>query len=312
MNAVDLKGITVRVKPHFWSPSLTILDNLSLSVTKGSVLGVIGPNGAGKTTTLKVLLGLLRPQAGSVQVLGGAITSPEIRRRLGYMPERADFPPYLTAEELVVHHGRLAGLCAGDLEKRVTQVLDLVGLNHAKKRPMGTYSKGMQQRAGLAQSIVHDPELVVLDEPMSGLDPMGRHDVREIIQHLKNEGTTVLLATHILSDVEEICDHVALIVGGRVRRRGALETLTSPQDRTYSIAASGCSPDLLRDLAPLVSRAREQMTQHVFEVEGHGGAQRVVQCILAAGGTLERMEGRTDLESLFLAEVTPKAPESRL
>jgi ABC-2 type transport system ATP-binding protein len=197
------------------------LENLTMQVQTGEVFGFLGPNGAGKSTTIKLLMRLIFPTSGTAKILGQWIENVSVHQKIGYLPEQPYFYDYLTAAELLDYFARIHGLKALDRKERVQRVLKKVGLETAKKIQLRKYSKGMMQRVGLAQAILHDPEVVVLDEPMSGLDPLGRREVRDIILELKKEGRTVLFSTHILSDAEMLCDRVGVIVGGKLRGVGA-------------------------------------------------------------------------------------------
>lgn len=197
------------------------LENLSMEVHNGEVFGFLGPNGAGKSTTIKLLMRLIFPTSGTARILGRSIEDVSMHQNIGYLPEQPYFYDYLTASELLNYFARFHGLTASDRRERVERTLKRVGLETARKIQLRKYSKGMLQRAGLAQAILHDPQIVVLDEPMSGLDPLGRREVRDIILELKKDGRTVLFSTHILSDAEMLCDRVGVIVGGKLRGVGA-------------------------------------------------------------------------------------------
>ena len=203
------------------------VEGLNLEVHEGEVFGFLGPNGAGKTTTIKMLLGLTHPTSGEVQVLGQSPQNPQARRQVGYLPEMFRFHDWLSGEEFLRFHGDLYGMSQEAQRQRIPEVLELVGLKGREKEKIRGYSKGMQQRIGLAQAILHRPKLVFLDEPTSALDPLGRREVREIIAHLKAEGTTVFLNSHLLSEVEQTCDRVAVVNKGRVVRSGRMEELLS-------------------------------------------------------------------------------------
>ena len=201
------------------------LEGLTMQVEDGEVFGFLGPNGAGKSTTIKLLVGLIFPDAGSARILGKPISDVEMHRDIGYLPEQPYFYDYLTAAEVLDYFARFHDLTATDRRERVTRMLKKVGLETAGKIQLRKYSKGMLQRVGLAQAILHDPKVVILDEPMSGLDPIGRREVRDIILELKREGRTVLFSTHILSDAEMLCDRVGVIVSGKLRGVGAPEEI---------------------------------------------------------------------------------------
>src|ERR1700738_2854025 len=199
----------------------TSLEGLTMTVEDGEVFGFLGPNGAGKSTTIKLLVGLIFPTAGGARILGKPTSDIEMHREIGYLPEQPYFYDYLTAAELLDYFARFHDLTVADRKARVQGMLKKVGLETAGKIQLRKYSKGMLQRVGLAQAILHDPKVVILDEPMSGLDPVGRREVRDIILELKRDGKTVLFSTHILSDAEMLCDRVGVIVGGRLRGIGA-------------------------------------------------------------------------------------------
>ena len=211
-----------------------VVQGLTLNVGPGGVFGFLGPNGAGKSTTVKMLLGLVMPTSGRVSVLGGSPQNPEVRRQLGFLPEQFRFQTWMTAQEFLHFHGRLAGVKVGELRARIPQVLEQVGLGGRGGETLSSYSKGMLQRAGLAQAILARPRLVFLDEPTSALDPIGRVEVREIIAGLKGEGVAVFLNSHLLSEVEQVCDHVAGVKNGEGLRQGTLDEawLTHQEGRT--------------------------------------------------------------------------------
>jgi len=198
------------------------LRGLDLSVKRGEVFGFLGPNGAGKTTTIKILLGFCQPTAGTARVCGGDPANPDTRRSLGYLPEVADYYGFLSAPELLAFYGRLCGMTRVDLGERIPATLEKVGLADVGKKRIGTFSKGMKQRVGLAQALLHDPAILILDEPLSGLDPLGRRQVRNIICELRNEGKTVFFSSHELSEAEMIADRVAILKNGRVRQQGPI------------------------------------------------------------------------------------------
>jgi len=203
------------------------LRPLNLTVEEGEIFGFLGPNGAGKTTTLKLLMGLIFPTSGSARILGREWTDPEIKAQIGFLPEQPYFYDYLTAHELLEYYGQLSGVPTRDRKRRAEEVLAQVGLRDVHGVQLRKFSKGMLQRVGIGQAILHDPKLVFFDEPMSGLDPMGRREVRDLMEQLKQAGKTVFFSTHILSDAEALCDRVAIIHRGELRGVGAVEDLTS-------------------------------------------------------------------------------------
>ena len=228
-DVVRAERLTKDFLTGFWRPRpKRALDALSLAVPQGEVFGLLGPNGAGKTTTLKLLMDLLRPTSGRVELFGKAARDPESRRRVGFVPEQPYFYDHLSAEELVKYFAGLSGLTGADRQAKANAALDRTGISgEDRRRPLRQFSKGMMQRVGLAQAIVHEPELIVLDEPMSGLDPIGRRDVREMIQALAAEGRTILFSSHILSDAEQLCSRVGILSRGRLAKVGPLAELTA-------------------------------------------------------------------------------------
>src|SRR5215831_9145959 len=213
----------------------TSLEGLTIEIQEGQVFGLLGPNGAGKSTTIKLLMGIIFPTAGSARILGKPVSDVKVHRDIGYLPEQPYFYDYLTATEVLHYFVRFHGYSAAERGERVQKMLKKVGLETAGKIQLRKYSKGMLQRVGLAQAILHDPKLVILDEPMSGLDPVGRREVRDIILELRNAGKTVLFSTHILSDAEMLCDRVGVIVGGRLRGVGAPEEIVGVKARGMEI-----------------------------------------------------------------------------
>jgi ABC-2 type transport system ATP-binding protein len=251
--AVEILGLTKDYPLGFWRRrKRRSLDNLSLEVAEGEIFGFLGPNGAGKTTTIKLLMSLIFPTAGTARVCGRSIDDIRMHREVGYLPEQPYFYDYLTARELLDYFARFFGFSPADRRGRVARSLERVGLSAAADVQLRKYSKGMLQRAGVAQAILHDPRVVFLDEPMSGLDPVGRREVRDIILELKNQGRTVFFSTHILSDAEMLCDRVAVLVGGKLQGIGSPEEIVSIEVRGMEILFE------MRDARPLPeSLARE-------------------------------------------------------
>jgi ABC-2 type transport system ATP-binding protein len=228
MSAIEILGLEKTYKVGFWvKRPKRALHPLHLTVEDGEVFGFLGPNGAGKTTTLKLLMGLVFPTAGSARILGKVWTDPEVKALIGFLPEQPYFYDHLTAHELLTYYAQLSGVPAKDRSRRVESTLQRVGLQDVQGVQLRKFSKGMLQRVGIAQAILHDPKLVFFDEPMSGLDPMGRREVRDLMEQLKHEGKTVFFSTHILSDAEALCDRVAVINKGELRGIGAVADLTS-------------------------------------------------------------------------------------
>lgn len=228
MHAIEIDNITKSYPVGFWKKQFRpALKGLSLSVERGETFGFVGPNGAGKTTTLKLLMGIIFPTAGSAHILGKDIADAEIKKKIGFLPEQPYFYDYLNPSELLDYYASLSGVSATERKKRIPELLERVGLADSARKQLRKFSKGMLQRVGIAQAIIHDPEVIFLDEPMSGLDPIGRHEIREMIQGLKDAGKTIFFSTHILSDVEALCDRVAVVHRGELRGIGVMNELRS-------------------------------------------------------------------------------------
>ncbi len=228
MAAIEILGLEKTYTVGFWRKKpKCALRPLNLTVLEGEIFGFLGPNGAGKTTTLKLLMGLIFPTAGSARILGMEIGDPRMKAQIGFLPEQPYFYDYLTARELLEYYGQLSGMNSKQRSSKVDEVLQRVGLPDVAGVQLRKFSKGMLQRVGIAQAILHDPRVVFFDEPMSGLDPMGRREVRDLMEQLKHEGKTVFFSTHILSDAEALCDRVAIIHQGELRGVGAVADLTS-------------------------------------------------------------------------------------
>ncbi|MEZ4269751.1 MAG: ABC transporter ATP-binding protein [Myxococcota bacterium] len=276
--------------------------SVDLQVHQGEIFGFLGPNGAGKTTSMKMAMGLIRPTSGRALLFGESVERPAIRRRIGYLPEQPYFYDYLTGAEILDFYGQLYGMPKKARQQRVDALLTLVGLDHARDRTLRRFSKGMLQRIGIAQAILNDPDLVVLDEPMSGLDPMGRKEVRDIILQLKQQGKTVFFSSHILHDIETICDRVAIIVRGRVERMGSLGDLLTANSGSVEVVGTDASAELL---------ARLQTDGLGAEVAGHGHRwvveearlETLLRALMDGGARITHVEPmRESLEDLFVRE----------
>jgi ABC-2 type transport system ATP-binding protein len=250
MIAIEILGLEKTYSVGFWRKKpKCALKPLHLSVQEGEIFGFLGPNGAGKTTTLKLLMGLVFPTSGSARILGMEIDDPKMKAQIGFLPEQPYFYDYLTARELLNYYGQLSGVAPKERSRKIDEVLRRVGLPDVGGVQLRKFSKGMLQRVGIAQAILHDPKLVFFDEPMSGLDPMGRREVRDLMEQLKHEGKTVFFSTHILSDAEALCDRVAIIHHGELRGVGAVADLTSSVHGKVEIVWQGTAvPSSLRAL----------------------------------------------------------------
>ena len=243
---LQVRDLRKTFDPGLLVPPVEVLRGIDLEVVRGEIFGLLGPNGAGKTTTLKAILGLVRPDAGEVRIGGVPAHRLEARRRLGFMPENPCLYPHLTGVEYLAFCAQLLGVPRSEQPLRVDGVLEMVSMAGRANRPMRTFSKGMQQRISLAQALLGRPDLLLLDEPMSGLDPLGRRDVRDIILSEKERGTTVFFSSHVIPDVEALCDRVALVVEGRVQAVGSVRDLVAQEVEGYEATFVGVAPDGLR------------------------------------------------------------------
>jgi ABC-2 type transport system ATP-binding protein len=273
------------------------LEELTMQVQEGEVFGFLGPNGAGKSTTIKLLMRLIFPTSGTARILGKSIEDVSMHQDIGYLPEQPYFYDYLTAAELLEYFARFHRLTDADRHERVQKMLKKVGLDTAKKIQLRKYSKGMLQRVGLAQAILHDPQVVVLDEPMSGLDPLGRREVREIILELKKEGRTVLFSTHILSDAETLCDRVGVIVGGKLRGVGTPGELVGMKTSGMEILFELAKADVTFPLLATATKAGESYHVHVSEEELYGALEQL-KC--AEARILQVTRLKPSLEEFFM------------
>ncbi len=260
---VRVQNVVKDFRPGFGLRRKRVLHGVTFDVHEGEIFGFLGPNGSGKTTTLKILMGLIRPTAGSASILGRDVQESEFRDRIGFLPENPYFYPFLTAREILDFYARLSGVSASDRKSHVDELLGLVNLGQAADARLRTFSKGMLQRVGIAQALIHGPEVVFLDEPMSGLDPIGRKEIRDVILALRADGKTVLMNTHILPDVEMICDRVAIIVKGSIRHQGRIEDF---------LPDTGHRTDIV--LAQLAPETADQIGER-FDLEMRGLGERV-------------------------------------
>jgi ABC-2 type transport system ATP-binding protein len=252
--AVAVRGLTKIFPVPFHRQQVVAVCDLNLEIERGEVYGLLGPNGSGKSTTLKIILGLVSPTRGRTEIFGRDSRLVESREAVGFLPENPYFYKYLTGEETLRFFGRLCGLSGRQLKNRMDELLELVGLTKARKRRLGTYSKGMLQRIGLAQALIHHPRLVVLDEPTAGVDPAGSREIRNLIVDLKERGITVLLSSHLLAQAQEICDRVGILANGRLVREGHLEELIAIENQTEFVVADA-SPKLIQEIEALVDRS---------------------------------------------------------
>lgn len=250
-NIVEAVGLTKEFRDFWNRPKAKAVNDIDFEVREGEVIGLLGPNGSGKSTTVKMLLGLLYPTGGRLTVFGTSPRSVEAKQMIGYLPEETYLYKYLTAYETLDFFGSLFGLSAGERKKRAEQLLDMVGLSHAANRQVGEFSKGMARRIGLAQAMINDPAFLILDEPTSGLDPIGCREVKDLIQLLKRRGKTVLVTSHLLSDVEDICDRVIILYGGKIRAQGTMEELLSVKNSSR-ITIPALPPEALEKIEAVI------------------------------------------------------------
>jgi ABC-2 type transport system ATP-binding protein len=296
-------GLEKTFRKPFTGRRVPAVRGVAFEVTRGEIFGFLGPNGAGKTTTIKMLMGLIAPTSGRIEILGVPGPAPDVMAKVGFLAENPYVYPYLTPREFVELCGRLSGLRGGHLRERTARVIERVGMSGAIDRPAHTLSKGMLQRVGLAAALVHDPELLVLDEPMSGLDPVGRKEVRDLIVEEKQRGRTVFFSTHILGDVETLCDRVCILRQGQVVVAGALKDLLAEDKRKSEVIVGGGSESLRAELTAMAIATRELGGELWMEVEGEAGVRAVVEKALAGGATLQSVtRKREKLEDLFVRE----------
>ncbi len=307
---IHVEGLCKDYRVGFWGRRVTVLRDLTLEVQAGETYGYLGPNGAGKSTTIKLLLGLIQFTAGSGQVLGYPIGNPISRQQIGFLPENPSFYEYLTGEEFLTYCGRLLGMPRGRLRDQVPALLDEVGLSRAARQQIRKFSKGMVQRLGLAQALLGDPKLLILDEPMSGLDPIGRKEVRDLILRQRAAGRTVFFSTHILPDVEMICDRVGILVGGRLVKSGPIHELLGEELESIEITVTTVPPAVLSEVERLaLSPALVQKGRVMFRLRGETELEAALAILVGAKSrVLSVVPQRRSLEEIFLEasrEATP-------
>ncbi len=304
--AIQINELTKDYSIGFWRKRpYRALDRLTLSIEPGEIFGFLGPNGAGKTTTLKLLMQLIFPTSGRAGILGQPVGHVATRQRIGYLPENPYFYDYLTAEELLGYFAQLFGYSAADRAKRVSSLLDRVGIGAERRLQLRKFSKGMVQRVGIAQALINDPEVVFLDEPMSGLDPLGRRDVRALILDLRNQGRTVFFSSHILSDAEALCGRVAVVARGRLAATGRIDDILAFEVRGWELVMTDVKPDVLARIAPAARRTTEiSPGRYAIELPTDTPPERVLADLIATGAKLVSLNHvRDTLEDFFLKQV---------
>jgi ABC-2 type transport system ATP-binding protein len=305
MLAIETEGLTKDYLVGFWRPRpYRALDGLTLQVAPGEVYGFLGPNGAGKSTAIKLLMQLIFPTSGQARILGKPVGDLEVKRRLGFLPENPSFYDYLTAEELLAYFARLFGIPAAERAARVTAVLDEVGLGRERRMRLRSYSKGMIQRVGIAQAILNQPDIVFFDEPMSGLDPLGRRDVRQLMLRLRDRGCTVFFSSHILSDAETLCSQVGIVAQGKLVAGGRLSELLAFETKGWEVVIDRVSAPAL---AALRAKARHLVAldhgRYTVELPPDP-PEAILGALTAAGAQVLSLNPiRDSLESFFVQHV---------
>jgi len=305
-SAIRTEELTKDYAVGFWRKRpYRALDRLSIDVAPGEVFGFLGPNGAGKTTTLKLLMQLIFPTSGAAEILGRPVGDVSVRRRLGYLPENPYFYDYLTAEELLGYFASLFGYRGPERHRRVSALLDQVGLGAERRMQLRKFSKGMLQRVGIAQALVNDPEVVFFDEPMSGLDPIGRREVRALVLRLRDQGTTLFFSSHILADAEALCSRVAIVAGGRLTSTGRLSDLMAFETRGWELVVADLRTEVIDRLGGLVRRRQEIAPgRYALELTLDRSPDAVLADLVATGARLVSINPvRDTLEDVFMRQV---------
>ena len=301
---VKVENIVKDFRPGFGLVRKRVLHGISFAVRQGEIFGFVGPNGAGKTTTLKILMGLIHAQGGSATILGHDISENEYRKHVGFLPENPYFYDFLTGTEFLNFYARVSGVPADQRRGRISGLLEQVGLAHAADARLRTYSKGMLQRIGIAQAIVHDPDIVFLDEPMSGLDPIGRKEIRDLILRLNGEGKTIFMNTHILSDVEMLCHRVAILVKGKIRYVGSSEEFLASEERAADVVLARLPADVVTSIEERFGVEMRGQGDHVEIRVPEKDVADLLRLALDTGSEIVSVTPhRVSLEAIFLNAV---------
>jgi ABC-2 type transport system ATP-binding protein len=305
--AISIDNLTKDYQVGFWRKRpYRALDRVSLEVQSGEIFGFLGPNGAGKTTTLKLLMQLIFPSSGRAEILGRPVGDVAARQRIGYLPENPYFYDYLTAEELLRYFAHLFGYSRAEARARAARLLDRVGIDPERRRQqLRKYSKGMIQRVGIAQALLNDPEVIFLDEPMSGLDPLGRREVRSLILELRDQGRTVFFSSHILADAEALCSRVAVVAGGRLAATGRLSDMLAFEIRGWELVIADLRPEVLARIADRLQKTTEISPQrYALELPLQVPPERILADLTATGATLVSLNPiRDTLEDFFVRRI---------
>ena len=313
--AISINELTKDYAVGFWRKRpYRALDQLSLEIDAGEVFGFLGPNGAGKTTTLKLLMQLVFPTSGRAEILGRPAGDVATRRRIGYLPENPHFYDHLTAEELLNYFARLFGYRSPERQVRVAALLDRAGIGAERRMQLRKFSKGMIQRVGIAQALLNDPEVLFLDEPMSGLDPLGRRDVRHMILDLRDQGRTVFFSSHILADAEALCNRVAVVANGRLAATGRLSDILAFAVHGWELVVADLRPEVLARVAPSIRRTIEiSPGRYTLELALDPPPERLLADLIATGASLVSLNPLRDtLETCFLRRVAEAGDGARL
>jgi ABC-2 type transport system ATP-binding protein len=306
---LNITNLVKDYKTGFSGKKARVLKNVSFDVCKGEVFGFVGPNGAGKTTTFKSILGFVAPTEGKIELLGQEHSNSDAKSRIGYLPENPYFYDYLTGEELLYYMGELHGLRRKHLHERVDELLRKVRMEHARKVQMRKYSKGMMQRIGIAQALINDPEFLILDEPMSGLDPIGRREIKDLILEEKRKGKTILLSSHMLSDVEALCDRVGIIMEGAVIKIGKIGELLKEIHTDYEMHLEGPGDEIKQSVKDLRVEMDQRAGYTVLKFD-EDIKRRVLEAVTRTSAEIVSIHPlRKSLEGLFVEEAKKGSPQ---
>ncbi len=303
MNAIEIKNLTKKYRTGFFLRRTTAVQKLNLVINEKEITGFLGPNGAGKTTTIKSILGIITPTSGDITIFGKDPKDISSKSRIGFLPEEPYFYDYLTGYEFLKFYGKLFEIENDILKKRIKELLDEVGMTDSAGKSLKKYSKGMLQRIGIAQALINDPDLIILDEPMSGIDPIGRRDIREIILNLKNKGKTVFFSSHILSDVEIICDKIAIINKGRLVDVKEISELRKSESRSCEISVYSANTQILQSLITLNGFIKERGNILLFEAEEEGINELLKKIIDSGGKIVSINPAQKSLEEVFFEKI---------
>ncbi len=307
MNVIEINGITKNYPAKkFSGDKIKALDNVSFKVGSGEIFGLLGPNGAGKTTLVKILLGITFSSAGKATIFEKPVTDVNIKRKIGYLPENHQYPNYLTGEQVIDYFGRLSGLSKSDLDKTTYKYLKIVGMDEWGTTKIKKYSKGMMQRLGLAQAMISNPDLIFLDEPTDGVDPIGRKEIRDVLLELKNQGKTIFLNSHLLSEIELICDRVAILNKGALIKEGSVEDITTTGNR-YIFNTSDLADDMMNKLLMEYKSTVNGRNEFACNVNSVEDVNKIIDYLRSSGILIHGVNReKSSLESMFINLIEQK------